>query len=377
MSSNIQNINELSIEDINRKFLEDVSGALVIYSVFVLPLSIYRTWDGGWLPIHFIQISLSLFIVGIFLIRKNLSRALLAVHAVGIILLASVTGLYQYGILAAGFQVGLVGIFVLIMIGNKRVIILTSLTYAVLILSISYMWVTGSITASVSADKYIILPSTWAFQIANVLFIIIILYLSAHNYLLTLRHVITHARKQALELKKQKEHIEHLANHDYLTGLPTMRLGKDRLEMAINLAHRSKSKSALLYLDLDGFKAVNDSAGHDAGDAILKAVANRMLLETRETDSCCRVGGDEFLIIVPDITEISLVKDICSRLIDVINQPVEFNGLNLSVGVSIGAAFYPDNAKDAFSLRNAADEAMYEVKNMGKNNFKLLLPLGV
>ncbi len=175
--------------------------------------------------------------------------------------------------------------------------------------------------------------------------------------------------KTHLELKNLRSRIEHLANHDTLTDLPTLRLASDRLDVAINHAKRGGEKVALLFLDLDGFKQVNDTHGHEAGDAILQSVAQRILHVIRSSDTGCRIGGDEFLVILGGLTDDRPAKEVCRRLIESIGEKVIYKDTELTVGVSIGAALYPDHASDSTSLRRRADDVMYKVKNSGKNNY--------
>ncbi|MCO7223411.1 ABC transporter substrate binding protein [Pleionea sp. CnH1-48] len=173
------------------------------------------------------------------------------------------------------------------------------------------------------------------------------------------------------ELNQQKAEVEHLANHDQLTGLPSLRLALDRLNMAISSAKRNKDRVALLYLDLDGFKIVNDTHGHDAGDKVLQYVAYKMRSVIREMDTASRIGGDEFLIILTSMNERQELKSCCLRLIEEISSPMSYQNNALQVGVSIGVAVYPDDADSAIKLRKTADKLMYKVKRTGKNNFKL------
>lgn len=172
-----------------------------------------------------------------------------------------------------------------------------------------------------------------------------------------------------LEIVKLRSEVEYLANHDALTGLPSLRLATDRLKIALSNARRNESKVALLFLDLDGFKTVNDSYGHEAGDVVLQTIAERIRGVIREGDTCCRVGGDEFMIILCGATDNSSIKGVSKRLILEVNTAVDYQGHELSVGVSIGIAVYPDHADDAEALKRRADDIMYEVKAAGKNNY--------
>lgn len=172
------------------------------------------------------------------------------------------------------------------------------------------------------------------------------------------------------ERKRAEEQIRYLATHDLLTDLPGMRLVKDRLSAAVNMAHRYKKAAAVMFIDLDGFKKVNDTLGHDAGDYVLKQVAKRMLSCVRETDTVARVGGDEFLIIATEINSPDNVAQIAEKIIRTVSQPIIINDQQAMVSTSIGIALFPDHGEDMDKLIKLADETMYKVKNSGKNNYR-------
>lgn len=171
------------------------------------------------------------------------------------------------------------------------------------------------------------------------------------------------------ERKMTEEKIKHLATHDVLTDLPTLRLASDRLEMAINAAMRHRKKSAVMFIDLDGFKTINDTLGHDAGDYVLKEAAGRMLSCVRHTDTVARVGGDEFLVISTELNSAGDAAQIAENLIRGISQPITLDNQQVVVGASIGIAVYPDHSLEMKDLIKKADAAMYRVKNSGKNSF--------
>ena len=171
------------------------------------------------------------------------------------------------------------------------------------------------------------------------------------------------------ERKKAEEQIKYLATHDLLTDLPSLRLAKDRLFIALNMARRYKKAVAVMFIDLDGFKDVNDTLGHEAGDYVLQQVAKRMLSCVRETDTVARIGGDEFLIIATEIKAPENVAQIAEKVIQQVSKPFIFKGRKAFVGASIGIALFPDHGKDMDHLIKKADEAMYKIKNAGKNGF--------
>ena len=171
------------------------------------------------------------------------------------------------------------------------------------------------------------------------------------------------------ERKRLESEIRHLATHDALTGLPTRRLIDERFTMTFSIARRYKTKMAVMFLDLDGFKAINDNHGHDFGDAILQHVAVQLRSSIRETDTVGRIGGDEFLVIAGEIYTRDDAEQIANKIIPAINTPFVLNGLEVSVGVSIGIALYPDDGDNISHLIKQADRAMYEAKKSGKNGY--------
>jgi diguanylate cyclase (GGDEF)-like protein/PAS domain S-box-containing protein len=164
------------------------------------------------------------------------------------------------------------------------------------------------------------------------------------------------------ERKAQQAELERLALHDALTGLPNRTLLNDRIERAIGAAKRARRSMAVLLLDLDRFKDVNDTLGHDVGDMLLTEVGPRLQRPLRETDTVARLGGDEFAILLPEPTDLVTACRVAERIVDGLRQPFEIRGLILEVGVSIGVALYPEHGQTGPELLQHADVAMYAAK---------------
>ncbi len=177
--------------------------------------------------------------------------------------------------------------------------------------------------------------------------------------------------RYAIERKQLEQKLAFIATHDTLTNLPNRYLLTDRLKLAISQAERNNTRLAVLMLDLDRFKNVNDKLGHSIGDELLKIVGTRLAALVRNYDTVARLGGDEFIILLTEIKTVEESKDVCARIIESFREPFIIGMDALSVTVSIGIAVYPEHGMDADTLLKNADAAMYTVKGSGRCNFAL------
>lgn len=169
--------------------------------------------------------------------------------------------------------------------------------------------------------------------------------------------------------KKQEQYIKFLALHDKLTGLPNRELLFERLGKAAERRRRDSLKNAILYIDLDNFKPINDTLGHDAGDDALREIAERLESSIRGSDTAARIGGDEFLILLEGVNSVSEVSVIADRVLNSINEPVVISEHNFHVGACIGISIFPEDTDDHYELVTKADRAMYYAKGTGKNRY--------
>ncbi len=172
------------------------------------------------------------------------------------------------------------------------------------------------------------------------------------------------------ERKRAEETIRHMAYHDALTDLPNRTLFRDRLNIALANARRAGQMVAVLYLDLDRFKTVNDTVGHGLGDQLLRRVAERLSALVRDGDTVARAGGDEFTLLLPNITKMEDVVDVATRITETFRKPWSVGGHEFRVTASTGIAVYPDDGDDADLLVKNADTAMYRAKDLGRDNYK-------
>ena len=183
--------------------------------------------------------------------------------------------------------------------------------------------------------------------------------------------LLARAVRYAIERKRSEEHLTYLAQYDHLTGLVNRTLFRDRLVHAMARTKRMQQPIGLMLLDLDRFKAVNDTFGHDMGDEVLKAVSERLKICVREVDTVARMGGDEFTIILEGASSEQNILVVATRIVEAIAAPFELKGHHISIGVSIGITIYPQDDRPVDELLKHADTAMYRAKQQGGSGFHL------
>jgi diguanylate cyclase (GGDEF)-like protein/PAS domain S-box-containing protein len=187
-------------------------------------------------------------------------------------------------------------------------------------------------------------------------------------------HELSVRREEQTQLLERHQHLDHLAHHDHLTGLPNRLYLAANLPGAIDAARGDGTVLAVLFLDLDRFKHVNDSRGHETGDKLLKTVAQRVRATMRTQDLVVRMGGDEFVVVMRGVQSTDQVKDAASRINSALGAPMVVDGRTIVTTVSIGVALYPHDGADMGELLRHSDTAMYQAKDRGRNNFQLFTP---
>ncbi len=193
-------------------------------------------------------------------------------------------------------------------------------------------------------------------------------------YVLTTRDITMQRRVEAQLLEKQ-QHLDHLAHHDQLTGLPNRLFLAAHLPGAIEEAKRGDSMLAVLFLDLDRFKHINDSRGHETGDKLLKSVAQRIRSTTRTDDIVVRMGGDEFIVVLKTASSTEQINEAASRITEALAAPMLIDGRPLVTTASIGVSLFPRDGSTMGELLRQSDTAMYQAKDRGRNNFQLFSPV--
>jgi diguanylate cyclase (GGDEF)-like protein/PAS domain S-box-containing protein len=182
-------------------------------------------------------------------------------------------------------------------------------------------------------------------------------------------HIFTAVFRDITERKQSEERIRHLAHHDQLTGLPNRHLFTDRLYHATKISKRYNKSLVLMFIDLDKFKPINDTLGHEAGDIVLKEVARRFLEIVRESDTVARIGGDEFVILLEELDHADPGHVVAEKLLDSLSKPILVGGRECVIGLSIGLSKFPEDSDNPDELMRCADEAMYMVKSSGRNSY--------
>ncbi|MDQ7048116.1 MAG: EAL domain-containing protein [Enterobacterales bacterium] len=258
--------------------------------------------------------------------------------------------------------IGYTGILIFAaMLGDKKHFIILAVTMALSFIALGIVndfgWVDYSAT-----------PFGWGIVI-DLLIIYIVVSYSAWTLANDLRFALSSLEIENLRVKESRREYQKIAHFDQLTGLPNRIIAVDRFNQAIFHCQRNGSKVALLFLDLDNFKTVNDSLGHSVGDHLLQAIASRLEKSVREGDTVCRLGGDEFLIILDSITNEQDISCIAIQILTAISEPLIIDSNQLTTSCSIGVAIAPKNGDGFDELRKKADMAMYKAKNAGKNGF--------
>lgn len=180
--------------------------------------------------------------------------------------------------------------------------------------------------------------------------------------------------KTHTELNRQKDSLAYKAHHDELTGLPNRALFNDRLEQAITKAKRHKEEIALFFIDLDHFKQINDTLGHEVGDEVLKFFAQRLNTSVRTEDTIARIGGDEFMVIMENLQTPEAISVVANKIVSIVKEPIVFGEQTMNLGTSIGISVYPQNGETPEMLIRNADAAMYKAKDEGRDNYQFYTP---
>jgi diguanylate cyclase (GGDEF)-like protein len=354
---------------IKKDALDKLSIYLSVSILFLFIAFLLRLKDFDWQSLYYFHFLCFVIGTAVVVFNKRLSYKAIIYSYLAMGLVITYVEFMSLGISGMGELAALFCIMLSLFYLDKKSTILIGIIITALYAMAFFEYISARRSISDNDLAFVSLTSAWVGRFVSYTAFFAIIGMSIFHLQSQIIRLLEKVENHKNIIEEQKKFIEHLANHDALTGLLSLRDIDKRIEIAISEAQKNKYNSALLFLDLDGFKSINDSHGHNAGDEVLKSVAHRVLSTIRSSDTACRVGGDEFLIIVDKIRDGTDLKNLCERLVDTISNPFTYRGTELTIGVSIGAATYPSSATDATSLRVRADELMYQVKKSGKNNF--------
>lgn len=326
------------------------------------PLSLARYPETGFQPVYVVHLLCTIAIVVTYLKRHSLPETAPVILAVGVFSLIALAGLYNYGLLSIfPVYVNLAALIITVAYSIRLALIYT-LACALVSFGFACAYTRGWLIYPADLNLYAISFQSWQ--------LIIVSGAIASLLVLTGVNQLQRRLKETIEeLNLAKNNAEYFANYDYLTGIATRKLASDRLQNYLDISERNQSSLAIIFVDLDNFKTINDNNGHEAGDAVLIESARRFSRTVRKGDTVCRIGGDEFLILMPGSDKPERLRNFCDRLIAELEQPIYNGKARFQVGASLGIAMYPQDGKTASDLIKAADNAMYQVKQGGKGSY--------
>lgn len=362
------------LQRIRAAFVDDSLRGLLWLSLCILCISFWRNFLGPealrWRGAFAVVLCANVLMLATFLWRKSLSYHFKAVTLLCTLFLAGTGGLISFGQVAPTGIYFAMGFFISAVLFSRSVVF-SMIGGAVAIMAlVAYSTISGLNQITVNLNAVAHQPAAWINMVLTTALSAGAIASAVGSFTRAMHRLLGDVHRQQIQIREQHDQIHHLATHDNLTGLPIMRLAIDRSNVAIAHARRTGQKIAFMFIDLDGFKAVNDRFGHDAGDAVLKEVALRLASSIRGADTAARIGGDEFVIILPDLAQAHFAGDIAEKIIRTISAPIPYDDHALQVGASIGIALYPDHAGDLDELKKCADKAMYAVKVSGKNHYQ-------
>jgi diguanylate cyclase (GGDEF)-like protein len=356
-------------DTLHDRFVEQIWRATALFCAALLisvPLRVYSLagkWD--WVNLFFIIVPTATIVA--FRYRHRFSPMVRTYLPLALQLLGGMTGVLGVGLMGASVTfLVLTNVVVAMLLSRQQSHVIFGLTVTVMLISAAG-FVSGVFPLPYDPLVFPTSISSWTHSVLTVTVMTFVLIRGITDYRQALQMMATQLIEQNQRIIEQKRQIEYQATHDALTGLPTMRLLKERLNVEISRARRENSKIAVLFIDLDGFKLANDTHGHDAGDHLLRVIGSRLSESIRAVDLAARMGGDEFIVIACGLDQVDETKLIAEKLHDVVVQAVSYKDRLIHVGASIGTAMFPDDAQEPEELIALADKAMYVAKIAGRS----------
>jgi diguanylate cyclase (GGDEF)-like protein len=348
-------------------FVEEILRSILALVFVAVPVSLTRSWTTGWQPLYTLHLGISLVFLCLYRWRGRMPMAVRAAIPIAIYWAMAVGALITWGLVGNGiFALTIINLMTALVYPPRVTVWMIVASLAVLA-GIGTGVVTVHIVPHVNASEYAVQASSWVTTWVLLCIVLMTIFRSLGVFQQSTQDLLR-------EIHQRQEEIVYLANHDQLTGLPLMRLARDRFVVASQRALRQGTKLAILFIDLDGFKEVNDGYGHEIGDCVLRELAQRISLAIRGEDTVARIGGDEFLALLGDVSAAASIQARGEALLLSLSQPVVAGGRSFRLGASIGIALFPDHGSDLEALRGLADAAMYQAKRSGPNGIRFVEP---
>jgi len=348
------------LSSIRLSLIDNIWKGAFLISLVGAPVSAMRSFSTGWMPLYSAHIGLAALVCCLYFARRHVSETFKTAAIMALLWAVGLAGLFTLGLMGSGATWLAVSALLMAALYSVRAGMITIGVALIAIVIAAIAFTEGFLTVSFEARSYVSSPASWISLIVTTALLPVIIFqaiASLHDSNV----------KLMTQVDAQRVLIERMATHDALTSIPTVTLAMDRLEQAMLEVGRSGKLVALLFIDLDGFKEINDRYGHEAGDVILKTVAQRCRDTIRIGDTIARKGGDEFIAIMPGIASGVAAQELAQALVTALDKPVLYRGADLKIGASIGVALAPVHARTADELVRAADGAMYKAKRAGKN----------
>ncbi len=351
-----------ALQNLTIQLRERLWTSALLMALLLTPLSLLRALETGWLPVYTVHAA----VLASLLIVQGLSRRIparwRAAIAVAYIEYTAMISLYRMGFVGLGSLWLAMGSYIIGVLYGTRAAYWSVAVHLVFAGICWTLYRNGTLALPMDADSYMRMVTPWMLFGGMLLTFPWMLLNSIGLYKQSVVRL-------AEESERQRREIERMALHDPLTGLLQMRVVQNTIDLAIGQAAKSGSKVAVLFIDLDGFKQVNDRHGHAAGDHLLRAIGKVLNSVVREGDTVGRLGGDEFLVVLDDQTGPEAAEATARRIVQELRRPVAYEDALLQVGASVGIAMYPEHGANAGALQQAADTAMYDVKRTGKGGY--------
>ena len=360
----MQSVEWKSEADVKAYLVRVVERGYVLFAVIGALGSSMRFLYTGWQTLYTIHLGIAAVLLALHWSPASIVSTAFRIYvSIGMPALVGLAGLYTFGFYGNGLAWLIVSCAVAAVFLSLRAVIVFSLLLWAAIVAIGMLYIRKELTLPVDGGSYIHLYLGWMPIFISAVVLIAIITSVVFGYKRAIEHLLS-------TTMAQRDIIHYQAAHDPLTGLPNKTLVDDRLAMACERATREHALAALLFIDLDGFKGVNDSKGHEAGDRVLVEVARRLEAGLRKVDTAARLGGDEFLVVLDGIGSRADADTVAAKLIELIAQPIDVGTETVQIGASIGIAVFPEDTRQVSDLVRLADGAMYGVKRAGKNGYQ-------